>query len=89
MDIKKKKISQEKEKRTEESSDQEEISDQKEVENMINRLCHQGEMNYHILVKWTETNLLLERIANAEEKRNDLMLEGESEEDDSDSDEED
>lgn len=70
MHIRKKKTSPEKEKSTEEN-----LSEKEEIANLITRLFNPAEVAYHILVKWTETNLLLERIAKAEEERNQIAEE--------------
>jgi len=42
---------------------------------LIHQLSHQGESTIQILSKWVETNQLLERIAKAEERRNEIAEE--------------
>lgn len=71
-------------------ADQQESSSSEEEKtyfSLVHRMTHPGEAAYQLLVKWGETNKLLERIANAEEKRNELMLEEESDDEETGEDE--
>lgn len=75
------------------AKEQESSSKELDPKEVISQLAHSGEAVYQVLVKWTETNKLLERRNELLEKQNELLEEGseedESEEDDDDEEEED
>jgi len=65
----------------EKKSDEEIIAEHQE---WVRRLSHSGEAAIQLLTKWEETNNFLERIAKAEEERNEIAKEEYSDSDDED-----
>lgn len=86
----KKKIKASKEKNLEELEEPEaEKNKEQEMirqEKIISALSHTGEYHYQVLMKLQELNLLVERIAKAEERRNEIAEEEYSDEEEEDED---